>query len=72
MGFMFGLMFGAMDVEGDNIHTHKRFKQNLLYSIPIGMLIGAVIGFANEFIRTGTRQRGYERLPETNEVVQQI
>jgi hypothetical protein len=39
-----------LDVEKDG-PAHRRFKELLLWSIPVGVLIGAAIGFANQWLR---------------------
>jgi len=55
MGALFGILFGSIDVEDDDSH-HTRFKQNLLWSIPIGAIVGGAIGFLNQWFRSQPRE----------------
>jgi len=50
MGSLFGLLFGLVDVESDG-PNHDKLKQNTLYSIPIGVSVGAIFGAINEWYR---------------------
>jgi len=55
MGCIFGILFGTIDVEDDD-SRHTRFKENLLWSIPIGAVVGGVLGFFNQYVRSSPRQ----------------
>jgi hypothetical protein len=48
-------MFGTIDVENDD-SNHTKFKENLLYGIPVGAIIGGALGFINQYIRGAPRQ----------------
>lgn len=48
-------MFGTIDVENDD-SNHTKFKENLLYSIPVGAVIGGALGFINQYLRSSPRQ----------------
>lgn len=47
MGCIFGILFGTIDVENDDTR-HTKFMKNIIYSIPIGAIVGGALGFANE------------------------
>jgi len=50
MGSLFGLLFGLVDVESDG-PNHDKLKKNTLFSIPIGVSVGALFGAVNEWYR---------------------
>jgi hypothetical protein len=56
MGAIFGILFGVIDVEDDPSRNRTRFKENLLWSIQIGAVIGGLFGFVNQWLRTEPRQ----------------
>jgi len=56
----YGIMFGAIDVEEDN-PNHVKLKLNLLYSLPIGIVIGGGLGFINQWLRA-TRSDETQRI----------
>jgi len=58
MGALHGLMFGLIDVENDD-ERHDKFTENLLWSLPLGATVGAVIGFLNQWIRSTPESSGY-------------
>jgi len=60
MGAIFGVLFGAIDVEDDDLR-HTKFKENLIWSIPIGGAIGGFLGFMNQWIRSSS-QTWYESI----------
>jgi len=64
MGALFGILFGTIDVENDD-SNHKKFKENLIWSIPIGAVIGGALGFANQWLRSSPRQ--YYTWPQKSE-----
>ena len=52
MGFIYGFIFGAMDLEDvgkDKIK--KKFFQEEFYCFPIGIIFGCFIGVVNEYLR---------------------
>jgi len=55
MGAIFGVLFGVIDVENDD-PQHTKFKENLIWSIPLGGILGAVLGFINQFLRSSPRE----------------
>jgi len=55
MGAIFGVLFGVIDVENDD-PQHTKFKENLIWSIPLGGILGGVLGFINQFIRSSPRE----------------
>jgi prolipoprotein diacylglyceryltransferase len=66
MGFIFGMMFGIMDVEDDN-SAHPKLRQTLIYSLILGSVLGLLLGAANELMRlfsTGAAQ--YSALAESD------
>jgi hypothetical protein len=52
MGSIFGILFGTIDIEDDNIKHNNKLKENLIWSIPIGAFLGGILGFINQWIRT--------------------
>jgi len=48
MGFIYGLLFGLLKVEND---YQDKVKKNLLYSLPIGIILGGALGAINEWLR---------------------
>jgi len=63
MGAVFGILFGSIDVENDDAR-HSRFKENLIWSIPLGGIVGGLLGFINQWIRSTPRQ--YLTFQESN------
>jgi uncharacterized membrane protein len=55
MGCIFGVLFGTIDVENDD-SRHTKFKENLLWSIPLGAVIGGLLGFFNQYLRSSPKQ----------------
>lgn len=51
MGACFGLMFGVMDVEHDDARHRKLFKEER-NSLPIGVIVGSIVGWLNELLAT--------------------
>eukprot|EP00448_Togula_jolla_P028726 CAMPEP_0170625556 /NCGR_PEP_ID=MMETSP0224-20130122/30823_1 /TAXON_ID=285029 /ORGANISM="Togula jolla, Strain CCCM 725" /LENGTH=167 /DNA_ID=CAMNT_0010952141 /DNA_START=193 /DNA_END=696 /DNA_ORIENTATION=+ len=52
MGGIFGLIFGVMDVEDEvSYQIRLALLREERYCYPIGALLGAVVGMANEYIR---------------------
>ena len=53
LGFIYGLMFGIMDIE--DIKNYHRLERKLLLEeqicTPIACLIGLIAGFINEYLR---------------------
>jgi len=49
MGSLFGLLFGLVDVENDV--KNEKLKLCTIYSIPLGVGIGALFGVINEYYR---------------------
>mgnify|MGYP004369653157 CR=1 FL=1 len=47
MGASFGLMFGAMDVEDDVSRNHAKLRTEERASLPIGLVLGSVVGGVN-------------------------
>lgn len=50
LGAVDGIMFGAMDVEDDR-SDHPKLRKTLVWSLVIGVILGALLGFFNEWIR---------------------
>jgi len=50
MGSVLGVMFGVIDVENDD-QLHKKFNENLILSLPLGFVLGAIVGVINQFMR---------------------
>ena len=50
MGAVFGLMFGAMDVEDDVSQTHQKLRTEERWSAPIGLAIGGAVGAVNSVL----------------------
>jgi len=55
MGLIFGVLFGVIDVENDD-PQHTKFKENLIWSIPIGGILGGILGFMNQWIRSSPQE----------------
>jgi len=55
LGSIFGILFGSIDVEDDDSRRSK-LKENLIWSIPIGAIIGGLISFLNQWMRTLSRE----------------
>ena len=52
MGIAFGLIFGLMDVEDASLyHLRLVLLKEENYCYPIGLILGAVAGWANEQMR---------------------
>ena len=53
LGFIYGLMFGIMDIE--DIKNYHKLERKLLLEeqicTPIACLIGLIAGFINEYLR---------------------
>lgn len=47
MGACYGLLFGAMDVEDDRSRNHERLRTEERASLPIGLVLGGVVGAVN-------------------------
>lgn len=50
MGSVLGVLFGVIDVENDDA-LHERFNRNLILSLPLGFVLGAIVGAINQVIR---------------------
>jgi len=50
MGSILGVMFGVIDVENDD-QLHEKFNENLILSLPLGFVLGALIGVVNQYMR---------------------
>lgn len=51
MGMLFGLIFGFMDVEDQDLYDFRLALINEeSYCYPIGLVIGGVCGAANEYL----------------------
>lgn len=58
MGIVFGVLFGVIDVDsGDNGDVTHKFELNLIYSLPLGAIVGGIIGFLNQWIRSSPRSQ---------------
>lgn len=72
MGAIYGIMFGSMDVEKDT-PTHQRFKAMLLWSIPVGVVIGGTLGAVNQWMRDNydaTKENNrWETIPDDRDVL---
>jgi hypothetical protein len=51
-GLFFGAVFGTLDVEDDD-RGRSRLTEDHDFTVPVGAAIGAVVGFANEWMRGG-------------------
>merc|ERR1712083_837659 len=52
MGAVFGLIFGAMDIEDEvSYQIALALMREERYCYPVGAILGGVVGFANEYIR---------------------
>jgi len=49
MGAAFGLMFGAMDVEDDDA-SHRKLRTEERASLPIGFVLGGLVGGLNSLV----------------------
>lgn len=50
MGALYGILFGSLDVEMAS-PSHNRFETLLLASMPVGLIIGGVVGALNQWLR---------------------
>jgi hypothetical protein len=50
MGALYGILFGSLDVEMAS-PAHNRFETLLLASMPVGLVIGGVVGAVNQWLR---------------------
>ena len=57
MGASFGLMFGAMDVEDDDA-SHRKLRTEERASLPIGFVLGALVGCLNSLVGTSHHREG--------------
>eukprot|EP01111_Echinosteliopsis_oligospora_P000490 TRINITY_DN1053_c0_g1_i1.p1 TRINITY_DN1053_c0_g1~~TRINITY_DN1053_c0_g1_i1.p1 ORF type:complete len:248 (-),score=36.54 TRINITY_DN1053_c0_g1_i1:97-840(-) len=51
LGTIHGVLFGVIDVENDDAQ-HDKFFKNVIISLPIGAILGAIVGFWNQWIRS--------------------
>ena len=49
-GGFYGYLFGVIDVEDDDAF-HDKFKEQELFSIPLGLVLGGIAGWANDKYR---------------------
>ena len=66
MGAMFGLIFGLLDVE-DEPYPQHRFAEQQIISIPIGAVLGAVVGFLNQKLRQDAYGSDFDPLSNRGE-----
>jgi hypothetical protein len=50
MGALYGILFGSLDVEMAS-PSHNRFETLLLASMPVGLIIGGIVGALNQWLR---------------------
>jgi len=62
LGAVDAIMFGAMDVEDDK-SDHPKLRLALIYSLIIGIAIGGILGFFNEWLRLHPSMLGTEYRP---------
>jgi len=65
MGSVLGIMFGVIDVENDDM-LHKKFNENLILSLPLGFVVGAIIGGVNQIMRSASTQLYTQWTPATS------
>jgi len=66
LGTALGVMFGVIDVEDDVQALHQRFQENLILSLPLGFIVGAVIGSINQYMRSAPQQLYTQWKPSTS------
>jgi hypothetical protein len=49
-GLVFGVVFGALDVE-DDTRAHTKLQKDHDWTVPFGAVVGAAVGFANHYLR---------------------
>lgn len=66
MGVVFGFTFGLLDVEDEEVyHMRVALMREEHYCYPMGILLGAVSGFGNEYYRQKDDYAGYQGLAQT-------
>jgi len=66
MGIVFGFTFGLLDVEDEQVyHIRIALMREEHYCYPMGIILGAVAGFGNEYFRQKDDYASYQGLAQT-------